>query len=86
MLIRDATEEDWPAIWPFVREIVAAGETFSYDPDMEESDAREVWLLEPPGRTVVAVAPDGVVMGSAKMSPDHGGPVVDGTERRADPH
>ena len=31
MEIRDATAGDWPAIWPFLHEIVAAGETFSYD-------------------------------------------------------
>jgi hypothetical protein len=26
--IRDATAADWPAIWPFLHEIVAAGDTF----------------------------------------------------------
>jgi hypothetical protein len=29
MLIRNAEPEDWAAIWPFMRAIVAAGETFS---------------------------------------------------------
>ena len=29
MLIREATDEDWAAIWPVVREILAAGETFT---------------------------------------------------------
>lgn len=74
VLIRDATLQDWPAIWPLVREIVAAGETFSYDPDMEESGVRKAWLIEPPGRTVVAANADGVVLGSAKMHPNQGGP------------
>lgn len=31
-------------------------------------------MLDPPGRTVVAVAPDGTILGSAKMNPNHGGP------------
>jgi hypothetical protein len=26
MLIRDATSDDWPAIWSFLRRVVAAGE------------------------------------------------------------
>jgi GNAT superfamily N-acetyltransferase len=72
--IRDVKAEDWAAIWPFFREIVAAGETYAYDRDMDEARARDVWLLKPPGRTVVAVAPDETVLGSAKMNPNHGGP------------
>jgi L-amino acid N-acyltransferase YncA len=74
MLIRDATAQDWPAIWPFLREILAAGETFTLDRDLGEDDARAIWMLEPPGRTVVAIAPDGTVLGSAKMNPNQRGP------------
>ncbi len=61
------TAADWPPVWSFLREIVAAGETFSYDPDMSESDARSMWLLTPPARTVVAVTEDGAVAGTANM-------------------
>ncbi|MGH8969800.1 MAG: GNAT family N-acetyltransferase [Actinomycetes bacterium] len=74
MLIRDATAEDWPSIWPFLREIVAAGETYTWDRDVSEARARAMWLLEPPGRTVVAVDPDGTVLGTAKMNPNQMGP------------
>ena len=73
MLIREATSHDWPAIWQFFREIVAAGETFPYDPGMDERTARESWMVGPPGRTVVAVAPDGTVIGSANMYANRGG-------------
>jgi L-amino acid N-acyltransferase YncA len=73
MLIRDATAEDWPAIWSFMREIVARGDTFPYDQDMDESQARAMWLLDAPARTVVAVESDGTVLGSAKMNPNYGG-------------
>jgi L-amino acid N-acyltransferase YncA len=76
MLIRDATAADWPAIWPFLQRIVAAGETYSYDQDMGEERAREIWLLEPPGRTIVAVTPDGTVLGTAKMNPNQMGPAA----------
>ncbi len=74
VVIRDATAEDWPAIWSFLREIVAAGDTYAYDPDLSEARAREIWLLEPPARTVVAAATDGTILGSAKMNPNQGGP------------
>ena len=74
MEIRTATDADWPAIWPFFRRIVAAGETYSYDRDMSEDGGRAVWFTEPPGRTVVAVDEDGTVLGTAKMGPNQGGP------------
>ncbi|MFI5759301.1 GNAT family N-acetyltransferase [Streptomyces sp. NPDC051569] len=68
MLIREATTEDWPAIWPFFHEIVAAGETFTYPLQLGESDARDWWLLKAPNRTVVAVDDAGTVLGTAKMN------------------
>jgi len=74
MMVRDATGEDWPAIWSFMRAIVAAGETFPYDQEMNEMQAREIWLSHAPARTVVAVEPDHTIAGSAKMGPNHGGP------------
>ena len=52
--IRDAVAEDWSAIWPFFREIVAAGETYAWPRDMAEDAARAAWFPAP-GRTVVAV-------------------------------
>lgn len=73
MQIRDATSEDWPAIWPIVREVVRAGETYAYDVDLTADQARVIWMLEPPGRTVVATDDDGTVIGTAKMNPNFGG-------------
>ena len=65
MVIRDATAGDWPAIWPVFRRIVAAGETYTYDREIGEQRARESWMLEPPGRTVVAVRSDDYGLGTA---------------------
>jgi L-amino acid N-acyltransferase YncA len=76
MRIRDATPDDWPAIWAFMRGIIAAGETFSWDRDMSEDQARRYWLHQPPGRTVVAVDDDGHVIGTAETHPNHGGPAA----------
>jgi L-amino acid N-acyltransferase YncA len=74
VVIREATPDDWPAIWRFMRPIVAAGETFSWDRDTSEAAARSAWMKEPPGRTLVAVGRDGRVLGTAEMGPNHGGP------------
>jgi L-amino acid N-acyltransferase YncA len=74
MLIRDATAEDWGQIWPFLRQIVTAGETYAYDPDMDEAQGRSMWMIQPPGRTVVATAPDGTVLGTASMYANRPGP------------
>jgi GNAT superfamily N-acetyltransferase len=54
-----------------MREIVAAGDTFAYDPGMNEDDARAMWLG---GRALVALADDGTVVGSASMGANHEGP------------
>jgi hypothetical protein len=55
MLIREATAEDRPAIWPFFHEIVTAGETFAHPLDLGERQGLDWWLLPAPNRTVVAV-------------------------------
>jgi L-amino acid N-acyltransferase YncA len=74
VLIRSATDDDWRAIWPFLHEIVAAGETYTWDRDVTEERARGLWMLEAPGHTFVAVDDDGTVLGSAKLNPNHMGP------------
>ena len=72
--VRDATSEDWPSIWPFLHEIVAAGETYAYDRDLTEDRARRLWMVGPPGRTVVAIDDDGAVVGTANMYANRPGP------------
>jgi GNAT superfamily N-acetyltransferase len=72
-MVRDAVADDWASIWPFFGAIVAAGESFGYDTDMEE-EAREMWLDGPPSRTVVAIDETGVVLGSANLHRNRGGP------------
>ena len=74
MLIRDATPADWPLIWPFVHQIVAAGDTFTYDPDLREAEAKAMWMVDAPGRVVVAAADGGEVVGTANMYANRSGP------------
>lgn len=54
MLIRDASAADWPAIWPFFAQIVAAGDTYCWPADMPERRARSEWMGG--DRTTVLVA------------------------------
>ena len=72
LAIRDAEAGDWDGIWPFFREIVAAGETYTWPRDMSEDAARAAWFPSP-GRTVVALL-GGAVVGSAKTQPNQAGP------------
>jgi len=73
VIIRASTDDDWAAIWPFLRAIVRGGETYSYDRDLTEQAARDLWVTPRPGRTVVATDDDGTVLGTAKSGPNHGG-------------
>lgn len=73
MRVREFDEPDWSQVWDIIREVVRAGETFPYDPEMTEAQARSTWIEDPPGRTVVAVEGDRV-LGSAKMGPNRPGP------------
>ena len=70
MEIRDATPEDWSAIWPFLRAIVRAGETYTLPRDLDEAAARAFWM-----RACTLVAVDGAaVLGTAKIVPNQDGP------------
>lgn len=69
MLIRPATEADWPAIWPFYRTIAEAGETYSLPTGQDEAEAVSEWFV-PGHAVVVAVGDDGAILGSAHFGPN----------------
>ena len=73
MEIREFTEPDWAQVWPIVRDVVQAADTFPYDPSMTEQEAHEVWIEPAPSLTVVAVEGDRV-LGTAKMGTNRPGP------------
>jgi L-amino acid N-acyltransferase YncA len=72
--IRDATAGDWPAIWPIVREVVVAADTFTYDPAMTRDEGRAIWMVGPPGRTTVASDARDELVGTANMYANRPGP------------
>ncbi|MFJ9582597.1 GNAT family N-acetyltransferase [Streptomyces acidicola] len=75
MPIREATAEDWPRIWPFWHRIVAAGETYTWDPDTSEEAARALWMA-PAKRVYIAEDTTGAVVGSAYLTANYGGPAA----------
>ncbi|MFC7535157.1 GNAT family N-acetyltransferase [Actinoplanes sp. GCM10030250] len=74
MLIRDATPEDWPRIWPFWQLIVSAGDTYAWDPGTGEQAARGLWMGPAARVFVVEDGPD--VVASAYVKPNYGGPAA----------
>ncbi|MER6402533.1 GNAT family N-acetyltransferase [Streptomyces viridosporus] len=75
MQIREAAVDDWPRIWPFWHRIVAAGDTYTWDPDTSEEDARALWMS--PAKQVYVVEDDtGAVVASAYLTPNYGGPAA----------
>jgi ribosomal protein S18 acetylase RimI-like enzyme len=68
---REATEADWAGIWPFWHRIAVEGETYSWNPESTSDQARDDWLVRPPGRTIVGMAED-QVRASAQLQPNYG--------------
>jgi L-amino acid N-acyltransferase YncA len=72
--IRDATALDWPRIWPFWHQVVAAADTYAWDPQTTEEAARNLWM-SPSSRVFVVEEGDRVVA-SAYLRPNYGGPAA----------
>jgi len=72
VLIREATDDDWPAIYPIFDAIVGEGTTYAYPEGLASAEAKSLWMPGPPARTVVAVKDD-VVVGTATMGANRPG-------------
>lgn len=67
----EATDRDWPDIWPVFRAVVAGGDTYAYPPDMGEAAARAAWMPSGTGRSVTYIARlDGTVVATAILKPN----------------
>jgi len=70
--VREFVEADWPQVWPIVREVVRAEDTFPYDPAMTSEQAHDIWVVPAPGVTAVAVDGDRIV-GTAHVRANRAG-------------
>jgi GNAT superfamily N-acetyltransferase len=46
LTIREIGADEFDLLWPIFHEIVAAGETYSYAPDMSFEQARQLWTSD----------------------------------------
>ncbi len=72
MNIREATAADWHAIWPIFHEIVSAGETYAYDTNTDEQQAKRIWLQAP--RKTYVLEREGDILGSYYLKTNQAGP------------
>lgn len=72
MIIRTATDDDWPRLYPVFAEVVADGRSYAYPQGLSAEQARPLWMEQPPGTTVVALE-GGAVLGTAKAGPNRPG-------------
>ncbi|WP_422418978.1 GNAT family N-acetyltransferase [Pseudomonas sp. GZD-222] len=70
--IRPMTAADFEQFWPTFQAIVAARETYAFDPALNQEQARQLWL-ESPLRTLVAEE-DGELLGSYYLKANAAGP------------
>jgi GNAT superfamily N-acetyltransferase len=68
LIIREANAEtDWlTGIWPIFQEVVRAGDTYTFAPDIDEPSARQQWMLPAPAGVFLAVKEDdGAIVGTS---------------------
>jgi L-amino acid N-acyltransferase YncA len=70
LVLREATDDDWPAIWRLLEPVMRAGETYCWPRDVTPDAARARWVEPPPARTYVAALVDGTVVGTAQLHPN----------------
>jgi L-amino acid N-acyltransferase YncA len=68
LLLRRATDADWPAIWAIFRAVIAGGDTYAFAPDMPEADARRAWIG--PGLATYVAERDGEIVGTYVLKPN----------------
>lgn len=72
MLIRPMIPADFDAVWPVLRDIARARETYALDPELDRAAGWALWG-EAPRATFVAER-DGAILGSYYIKPNAAGP------------
>jgi L-amino acid N-acyltransferase YncA len=72
MNIREATKADFDNIWPIFYEIVKAGDTYGYDPEINKDQAFTLWM-ETPRKTYV-VEDNNTILGTYYIKTNQAGP------------
>ena len=68
---REARADDWPAIWPIFRRVVATGDSYAFSPGIGEAEAHQAWMPDPDlGRSTYVTLVDGDVVATAYVKPN----------------
>jgi ribosomal protein S18 acetylase RimI-like enzyme len=71
MLIRPARPGDFNSIWSIIGPVIRAGETYTLDPSMSESDALAYWVSA--DKETFVAEEDGSILGTYYMRPNQAG-------------
>jgi len=71
MLIRPARPDDAPALWSILAPVIRAGETYTLDPDMTESQALAYWTG--PDKETFVAEEAGEILGTYYLRPNQAG-------------
>jgi ribosomal protein S18 acetylase RimI-like enzyme len=72
MIIREATHDDFPRIWPIFHDIVAAGETYGYPREITQEQALVLWMDAP--RKTYVFEEAGSILGTYFIKTNQAGP------------
>ncbi|EAR10784.1 GNAT family N-acetyltransferase [Reinekea blandensis] len=70
--IREARDSDWEHIWPIFHNIVAAADTYGFDPDTDYDAGRTLWMTLP--RKTYVVEANGRTLGTYYVKTNQQGP------------
>ena len=71
LILREIGADEFARVWPMFRVVIAAGDTYSYPPDLSMQQAREWWTTAP-SRCFIAER-DGDVLGCYMLKPNQPG-------------
>ncbi|PJI91318.1 ribosomal protein S18 acetylase RimI-like enzyme [Yoonia maricola] len=60
--IRAATSADFDLIWPLLRDVFRAGDTYAVDPEISKEEARALWVTQ--ARVTYVAESDGMIVGT----------------------
>ena len=69
--IRQATADDWPAMWRIIAAVVQSGDTYTLEPDVSEAEARAYWVGDPQATYVAELG--GEIVGTYVLRANHRG-------------
>jgi len=72
MSIREASKDDFERVWPIIREVAAAGETYGFPRDLDPARAMALWFDEP--RQTFVYEEHGRILGTYYIKSNQEGP------------